>query len=76
MQKYEVMYHKIIAKNLKMLRKSAKISQEKLAETLGCSREFISRAENCKERLSLRMILRLSYVFNVSPEIFFNKENL
>ena len=69
MQKYEVMYHKI-ASEIKKLRKNAKLSQEDLAEKLNCSREFISRVENDKEKVSLKMIFTLSEVFNVSPKIF------
>ena len=71
MQKYEVMYHKI-ASEIKKLRKNAKLSQEDLAEKLNCSREFISRVENDKEKVSLKMIFTLSEVFNVSPKIFFD----
>lgn len=71
MQKYEVMYHKI-AFEIKRLRKEAKYSQEELAEKLNCSREFISRVENNKEKVSLKMIFTLSEVFNVSAKVFFD----
>lgn len=73
MQEYEVMYHKIISANIKRLRKAAKLSQENLAEKLGCSREFISRVENNRERVSLRMLLHLSKIFDYSPTVFFKK---
>ncbi len=73
MQEYEVMYHKIISANIKRLRKAAKLSQENLAEKLGCSREFISRVENNRERISLRMLLHLSKIFDYSPTVFFKK---
>ncbi|MFI3300762.1 MAG: helix-turn-helix transcriptional regulator [Candidatus Gastranaerophilales bacterium] len=72
MQEYEVMYHKIIATNVKILRKRAKFSQEVLAEKLCCSREFISRVENFKEKISLKMLIHLSVVFETKPEIFFS----
>ena len=72
MQKYEVMYHKIISANIKKMRKNAKLSQENLAEQLGCSREFISRVENNHEKVSLRMLLYLAKIFNVSPKVFFD----
>lgn len=71
MSKYEVMYHKI-SSEIKRLRKEAKLSQEELAEKLNCSREFVSRVENNRERVSLKMIFILSEVFNVSPKVFFN----
>jgi len=73
MQNYEVMYHKIIAKNLREIRKENKLSQEKFAEIVGCSREFISRAENFKERLELKMIFKISFIFKFPPERFFKK---
>ena len=71
MQNYEVMYHKILAGNVKKYRKQAKLSQEKLAEALECSREFISRVENTREKLSLKMVLKLSFLFKIPPEDFF-----
>lgn len=73
MKKYEVMYHKIISDNIKKLRKIHKLSQENLAEQIDCSREFVSRMENLKERPSLKMLLKLAFIFNVNPTYFFNK---
>ena len=73
MQKYEVMYHKIISANVKKLRKNNRLSQEEFAEKINCSREFISRVENLKEKVSLKMILKLAEVFKVKPEYFFEK---
>lgn len=74
MQKYEVMYHKIISANIKKLRKSVKLSQEEFAEKLNCSREFISRVENLKEKVSLKMLLKLSELFKVNPTYFFEED--
>ena len=74
MQKYEVMYHRTIAANIKKLRKNAKLSQEQFAEKLNCSREFVSRVENLKEKVSLKMILKLSYLFDVNPKYFFEED--
>lgn len=73
MQKYEVMYHIRISANIKKLRKKAKLSQEEFAEKVNCSREFISRVENLKEKVSLKMLLKLSELFNVSPKYFFDE---
>ena len=72
MQKYEVMYHTLIAANIKKLRNNLKLSQEEFAEKLGCSREFISRVENLKEKVSLKMILKISMFFDVNPKYFFD----
>ncbi len=73
MQKYEVMYHKILSKNIKRLRKEQHLSQESFAEKLECSREFISRVENGREKISLKMLLKLSYLFKIDPGEFFKK---
>ena len=73
MQEYEVIYHKIISANIKRFRRAAQLSQENLAEKLGCSQEFISRVENNRERISLRMLLHLSKIFDDSPTVFFKK---
>ena len=66
-------YYNIIAKNIKKLRKSSKLSQEKFAEKLNCSREFISRVENCHERLSLNMLLQVAEIFKINPSNFFRQ---
>ena len=73
MQKYEEMYHRVIAKHIKEIRKNNKLSQESFAEKIGCSREFVSRLENLKEKPSLKMLLKLSYIFKTTPEIFFKQ---
>lgn len=75
MQKYEVMYHKIIAAKIRQLRKNSKLSQEMFAEKINCSREFVSRLENLKEKPSLKMLLKLSFLFNVNPKYFFEEES-
>ena len=73
MQNYEVMYHKFFSKKIREIRKANKLSQEKFAEKLDCSREFISRLENNKEKLSLKLLLKLAHVFNISLKEFFEK---
>ena len=74
MQEYEVMYHKLIASRIKKLRKANKLSQENFAEKINCSREFVSRLENLKEKPSLKMLLKLAFIFKVTP-IYFFEEN-
>ncbi len=73
MQNYEVMYHKFFAKKIREIRKANKLSQEKFAEKLDCSREFISRLENNKEKLSLKLLLKLAHVFDINLREFFAK---
>lgn len=67
----EVKYHEIISKNIKRLRTTAKLSQESMAEKLSCSREFISRVENRKEKISLNMLLKIANLFDVNPSNLF-----
>ncbi len=64
-------YYHIIANNFKRLRLTANLSQEKFAEKLSCSREFISRVENYHEKVSLQMLLDAAKCFKVKPEYFF-----
>lgn len=64
-------YYNIIANNFKKLRQDNKLSQEKFAEKISCSREFISRVENYHEKVSLQMLIDTSKVFNITPEYFF-----
>ncbi|MFQ8626512.1 MAG: helix-turn-helix domain-containing protein [Candidatus Gastranaerophilaceae bacterium] len=71
MDNEEIKYHDIISKNIKKLRTSAKYSQEEMAEKLSCSREFISRVENRKEKISLNMLLKIANLFNVNPSSLF-----
>lgn len=73
MDNIEKEYHNIIAENIKKLRKSAKLSQEKMAENLNCSREFLSRVENKRERISLNMLFKIAALYNVSPSELLKK---
>lgn len=73
MKNKDINYHNAIAHNLKKLRKTSKLSQEKFAEKLNCSREFISRVENCHERISLNMLLQVAETFKVNPSSFFKQ---
>ena len=73
MQDNKINYYQIIANNLKNLRLQLKLSQEDFAEKLGCSREYISRLENNKELISLKMVLKVVDIFNINPELLFKK---
>ena len=74
MQEFILNYYKIIASNIKKLRMKSKLSQEKFAESINCSREYVSRLENNKEKISLTLLLKISHLYKVQPEMFFNKE--
>lgn len=71
MQDLILNYYKTIAKNIKSLRLNEKLSQEKFAEYISCSREYVSRLENNKEKISLAMLLQISVIFKKKPEDFF-----
>ncbi len=73
MEQEETKYYEIISKNIKGLRTEAKLSQESMAEKLSCSREFISRVENNRERVSLNMLLKIANLFNVNPSSLFTQ---
>jgi len=64
-------YLNIVALNIAKLRHRANITQEELAEKTNCTREFINRVENYKERVSLKMLLTISCVLEISPAEFF-----
>ena len=64
-------YYITISNNIKKLRLENHLSQEKFAEKIGCSREYISRLENYHETASLDFILKLSSLFDLEPEYFF-----
>lgn len=71
MQNYELNYYEIIANNIKILRNNKKLSQEKFAESIDCSREYISRLENNKEKISLSLLLKIAKIYEIQPESFF-----
>lgn len=64
-------YYEIIAKNVKNLRLKQKLSQEKFAEIIDCTREHVSRLENNKEKISLALLLHISEIYSILPETFF-----
>lgn len=61
------MYDKI-GYRIKIARREAKISQEKLAEMIGCSISFISRLENGKISTSLERLNEIAEVLNIGLE--------
>jgi len=71
MQEFETKYLNIISENIRKFREQKDYSQEFLAEKAGCSREFINRVENRKEDISLKMLLKLAFIFDVEPQRLF-----
>ena len=60
---------------IKELRKSAKLSQEELAEKFGVERATISRWENQKHDPSIADLVRLADYFNVTVDYLLGKTN-
>jgi len=73
MQNKEKYYYDLIVSNLKKIRQKHLLSQEEFAEKLDCSRKYISRLENNREKISLKMLLKISTIFNINPQDFFQK---
>ncbi|MCM1004628.1 MAG: helix-turn-helix domain-containing protein [Candidatus Gastranaerophilales bacterium] len=72
MQAKKLDYYKVIADNIKKLRLNNHYSQEQFSEIIGCSREYVSRLENYKEKISLQLLLHIAEIFNQEPQTFFN----
>ena len=74
MQEKFLKYYKIISDNIKKLRKETGLSQERFAEIVGCSREYINRLENYHEVAGLDFILNLATIYNKEPDSFLRNE--
>ncbi len=70
---YEQNIYTNIGSNIKIYREKANISQEKLAEEVNCSREFINRIENNKDKPGLPLLIKISFALNIPVERFFAK---
>ena len=64
-------YYRTISDNIKKIRIKTGLSQEKFAEQVGCSREYISRLENYHEVAGLDFILNLATIYKLDPSFFF-----
>lgn len=65
------------AKNLKIIRKSRKLTQEQLAEIVNVDFRYISFLENAKSFPSCDLIEKLSKALNVNyTDLFMDEENM
>lgn len=69
MTPHDVDFEKIGAR-IRKLRKEKGWSQEELGEMVDCSNNHISHVETAQNKVSLSLLLRLSYVFEVSLDYF------
>ncbi len=63
---------KQVGARIKMIRKSAKVTQEELAERIGITREYVSRIEVGLQQPMLSTLTDLAHALNVSATDFFD----
>ena len=59
-------YNKLVAQNIRILRKQNKYSQEYLAELIDRTREHINRLETGKETIGFPTFIKLAEVIGIS----------
>jgi len=65
-------YLKMIGKNIRDIRKSKKISQEKLAELIGKSRNYVGMVERAEINVPTSMLITIAFALKIHPKEFFN----
>jgi transcriptional regulator with XRE-family HTH domain len=71
-----VAIYKVLAGNMKRLRKERSMTQERLAEKAGVSQNHIAEIETGKKAASLEMVEKLASGLGVSPwELIFDGED-
>ena len=63
--------NKIIGNNIRYIRKSNKLSQEKFAEQVDLSPQFVSDVERGLEGISINTAIRICNIMKCSPNILF-----
>lgn len=61
-------------KKLKELRRSKRLTTEKMGEKLGISKAFYCQIENGKRRLSYEMAVKIAAIFKVRPDTIFYED--
>ena len=64
-------YFKKLGKNIKHIRKSKGLSQEKLAELIGKSRNYIGLVERAEVNIPVSVIFDFAKALDVNPKEFF-----
>lgn len=62
---------KIIGNNVRFLRKDKSLSQEKLAELIGYSRNYVGMIERAETNPSINTLCNIAKVLDVKPEKIF-----
>ena len=63
----------IVARNLRRLRRSKRLSQEELADRAGINRNYVGMLEREENSATVDMLEKLADVLNVDPIEFFNR---
>lgn len=63
---------KKIGQNIKYVRKSQRLSQEKLAERIGVSRNYIGMIERAEVNIPTKTLLEIAMALNVHPKTFYD----
>lgn len=61
----------IVGQNIRMIRKSKGLSQEKLALDAGLDRSYVGGIERGERNTTVLNLFKLAQALNVSPELFF-----
>ena len=64
-------YSKKLGKNIQKTRKQKGLSQEKLAELMGKSRNYIGMVERAELNVPVSVIFDFAKILNVEPKEFF-----
>jgi transcriptional regulator with XRE-family HTH domain len=63
----------IVARNLRSLRRSRRLSQEELADRAGINRNYVGMLEREENAATVDMLEKLAEVLNVDPIEFFKR---
>ena len=63
----------IVARNLRLLRRSKGLSQEELADRAGINRNYVGMLEREENSATVDMLEKLADVLNVDPIEFFKR---
>lgn len=59
---------KVVAENVRSIRKAAKLSQEQLAHEAGLDRTYISQVERRQRNVTVVVLSRIARALKVSPD--------
>ena len=73
---YEDKVYQKLGLNIKKYRMEKQLSQEKLSELLDANPKFVGHVERVERYISLKKLIQLSKILDVSLEQLFNFDNL